>query len=137
MTATLEELQQAWTPISCEFDPNKSYELLQLAIGTQVPSDELEDYYELIELIVDSIFHGFGGGTVSTPVASALLKQMARDWDKSPSDQTQASMLSVVARLLPRPEATEWLRRAARGSDSATRALLQRYLDIKRDAPVV
>lgn len=110
MSSTLNELMIQFRPVRFGSDCSTYRRFAQelLSISDQ-RGENLEAYYELMENVLDGLFHNYCDGTLSEEEKSAIFSLIRADWsDDAPGGQ-RASMLSLLGVLQPLPGITDWL----------------------------
>ena len=116
----------------------RNYAQEMLTIPVEERHAHLEDFYELLEGIVDGLYDNFCGGTLSLAERTQLFEIIRADWLDSAPGCVRASMVGILNALRPLEGVASWLSEVAtRQSDPKYADYLRQCAEFNRDAPAV
>lgn len=116
----------------------RTYAQEVLAIPLNERRADLENFYELLEGIIDGLYGKFCGGTLSPVERTQLFEVIRSDWSDSAPGSVRASMVGIVNALRPLEGVSSWLNELAdRQEDAEYAGYLRQCAAFDRDAPAV
>lgn len=116
----------------------RTYAQEVLAVSVSERLSNLEDFYELLEGIVDGLYGNLCGGTLSLMERTQLFEVIRSDWSDSAPGSVRASMVGIVNALRPLEGVSSWLNELAdRQEDAQYAGYLRQCAEFDRDSPAV
>lgn len=109
----IRRISAEYSGVRFDYEPVVYYALVRRLVPVVPADDRREEYYELLEALLYSIYESYAGGTVEDDVAAAIVRRIGHDWRLPKTDRAIASMTAIATVLLPRSCARTWLEQAA------------------------